>query len=165
KRQPAPDAAGPVGLVDWKFNGWAKYDNHRHDDRLPAKIARWLGIPRWMAQTEQGGRRARVVMEGGAIEVTGRGTLLTTEECLLSEVQARNPGLDRDAIERIFADYLGVRHVVWLGRGIDGDDTHGHVDDLARFVAPRTVVTVVETRTGDLNHAPLQDNLRRLRTS
>ena len=105
--------------------------------RLPRKFERWLKLRRWVPRVEQGGQPVRVVMEGGAIDVNGRGTLLTTEECLLGEVQARNPGLDRAAIERIFADYLGVRHVVWLGRGIDGDDTHGHVDDLARFVDPR----------------------------
>ena len=102
-------------------------------------------------------------MEEGAIDVNGRGTLLTTEECLLGDVQARNPGLDRSAIEKVFADYLGIRHVVWLGRGIDGDDTHGHVDDLARFVDPQTVVTVVEPRADDPNREPLQENLRRLK--
>jgi agmatine deiminase len=161
----ASGATDPVGLVDWKFNGWSKYDNHRRDDRLAGKVARWLGVPRWIAHAEQGGARARVVMEGGAFDVNGRGTLLTTEECLLGEVQARNPGLDRAGIERVFAHYLGVRHVVWLGRGINGDDTHGHVDDLARFVEPRTVVTAVEPRAGDPNHEPLLDNLRRLQTA
>jgi agmatine deiminase len=160
--QPETASNEPVGLVDWKFNAWAKYENHRRDDRLPRRFERWLGLPRWTPRVEQGGQRVRVVMEGGAIDVNGRGTLLTTEECLLSEVQARNPGLDRAAIEAIFADYLGVRHVVWLGRGIDGDDTHGHVDDLARFVDPQTVVTVVEPRADDPNHEPLQENLRRL---
>jgi agmatine deiminase len=104
-------------------------------------------------------------MEGGAIDVNGQGTLLTTEECLLGEVQARNPGLDRAALEQIFANYLGARHVVWLGRGIRGDDTHGHVDDLARFVEPRTVVTAIEPRDNDPNHDPLQDNFRRLQTA
>ena len=112
-----------------------------------------------------GGRPVRVVMEGGAIDVNGRGTLLTTEECLLGEVQARNPGLGREEVERVLADYLGARHVIWLGRGIDGDDTHGHVDDLARFVGPRTVVTVVEPRADDPNHEPLQENLERLRAA
>ena len=165
KDEPASDATDRVGLVDWKFNGWAKYDNHRRDNRLPRKLARWLGLPRWVPRVEQGGDRVRVVMEGGAIDVNGRGTLLTTEECLLGEVQARNPGLDRAALEQVFADYLGVTHVVWLGRGIDGDDTHGHVDDLARFVDPRTVVTVVEPRADDPNHEPLQDNLRRLQAA
>jgi agmatine deiminase len=163
KDEPATDVPERVGLIDWKFNGWAKYDNHRHDNRLPRRLSRWLGFRRWVPRVERNGRRARVVMEGGAIDVNGRGTLLTTEECLLGEVQARNPGLDREALEQIFAGYLGVTHVVWLGRGINGDDTHGHVDDLARFVDPRTVVTVVEPRVDDPNHEPLQDNLSRLR--
>jgi agmatine deiminase len=163
---PASGTAAEVGLVDWKFNGWAKYDNHRRDDRLPRKIARWLDLPRSTPRLEEDGkRRRRVVMEGGAIDVDGRGTLLATEECLLGEVQARNPGLDRAGLERVFADYLAVRHVVWLGRGIDGDDTHGHVDDIARFVAPRIVVAVVESRPDDPNHIPLHENLRRLQAA
>ena len=149
----------PVGLVGWKFNGWAKYDNHRRDSRLPRKLERWLERPRWVPRVEQGGKRVRVVMEGGAIDVNGRGSLLTTEECLLGDVQAHNPGLDRVGIEQVFADYLGVRHVIWLGRGIHGDDTHGHVDDLARFVALTTVVTVVEPNADDPNHEPLRENL------
>jgi agmatine deiminase len=163
KRSAAVHSADSVGVVEWKFNGWSKYANHRRDARLPAKVARWLGVPRWVPRVEQGGRRARVVMEGGAIDVNGRGTLLATEECLLGEVQTRNPGLDRAGIERIFAEYLGARHVVWLGRGIQGDDTHGHIDDIARFVGPRTVVAAVESSALDPNHEPLQDNLRRLK--
>jgi agmatine deiminase len=160
---PAAAMAAEVGLVDWKFNGWAKYDNHRHDDRLPRKFARWLDLPRCSPRVDRDDRgKKRVVMEGGAIDVNGWGTLLATEECLLDEVQARNPGLERADLERVFADYLGVRHVVWLGRGIAGDDTHGHVDDIARFVAPKTVVAAVESRSDDPNHEPLQDNLRRL---
>jgi agmatine deiminase len=152
-----------VGLVDWRFNGWAKYDNHDRDNRLPRKIAHWLESPRWLPRIE--GKTAghpRVVMEGGAIDVNGRGTLLATEECLLSATQARNPALDRAGLEQIFADFLGVSHVVWLGRGIAGDDTHGHVDDIARFVGPHTVVSVVEPHADDPNHEPLADNLRRL---
>ncbi len=101
----------------------------------------------------------------GAIDVNGRGTLLTTEECLSSDVQARNPGLDRAAIEQIFADNLAVRNVIWLNQGIVGDDTHGHVDDLAWFVDPTTVVTVVESKTADPNYEPLQENLRRLESA
>jgi agmatine deiminase len=161
----ADDDPDRLGLIDWKFNAWAKYENYRADRRLPRKLAKWLGLRRWVPRVEQGGRRVRVVMEGGAIDVNGCGSLLTTEECLLGEVQARNPGIDRTALERVLGDYLGVRHVVWLGRGIDGDDTHGHVDDLARFVDARTVVTVVEPRVDDPNHEPLQENLRRLRSA
>jgi agmatine deiminase len=161
----APAGDDRIGLVDWKFNAWAKYEDYHRDNRLPRRMARWLRKRRWVPEVEQGGRRWRVVMEGGAIDVNGRGTLLTTEECLLSEVQARNPGLDRAELERIFEQYLAVTHVVWLGRGIDGDDTHGHVDDLARFVGPQTVVAVVEPNTDDPNHEPLQDNLHRLETA
>jgi agmatine deiminase len=117
----APDAEGALGLIDWKFNGWAKYDNFSRDNRLPRKMARWLGLWRWAPRVEQGGRRVRVVMEGGAIDVNGRGTLLATEECLLSDTQARNPTLDRSQIEQVFADSLAASHVVWLGRGIEGD--------------------------------------------
>ena len=151
-----------VGMVDWKFNAWAKYDNHRDDNRLPRRLGRHLGLRRWAPRAEVDGKSTRVVLEGGAIDVNGRGTLLTTEECLLGEVQARNPGLGREGIERALAEYLGARHVVWLGRGIMGDDTHGHVDDIARFVDERTVVTVVEPRESDPNHGPLADNLSRL---
>jgi agmatine deiminase len=163
--RPGTDAAAPerrVGLIDWRFNAWAKYDNHHHDNRIPRTLARRLVLKRWVPKVEVEGVPRRVVMEGGALDVNGLGTLLTTEECLLSTVQARNPGLDRAGLERVFADFLGVRHVVWLDRGIDGDDTHGHVDDLARFVDPRTVVTVVEPRTSDPNHEPLRENWRRL---
>jgi agmatine deiminase len=102
-------------------------------------------------------------LEGGSIDVNGQGLLLTTEECLLSPVQERNPGIDRANLERVLADYLGVRKVLWLGQGIAGDDTHGHVDDLARFVAPRKMVAVVETNPQDVNFRPLQENLERLR--
>ncbi|MFO0909392.1 MAG: agmatine deiminase family protein [Isosphaeraceae bacterium] len=161
-----PGAAEPGerrALLDWKFNGWAKYDDHEHDDRLPRRVQDVLDLRTWEPRVEVEGSRKRVVMEGGAIDVNGRGTLLTTEECLLSEVQQRNPFLDRAGYERLFADYLGIRHVIWLGQGIDGDDTHGHVDDLARFVGPSTVVTVVEPRASDVNHERLEDNHRRLR--
>src|SRR5262249_3965140 len=134
-----PGGTDRIGLIEWKFNAWAKYDNYYDDRRLPRRLSRWLGLPRWIPRVEQGGRPVRVVMEGGAIDVNGRGSVLTTEECLLGEVQARNPGLGGEDVERVLADYLDARHVIWLGRGIAGDDTHGHVDDLARFVDPRTV--------------------------
>ena len=105
----------------------------------------------------------RVVLEGGSIDVNGRGTLLTTEECLLSKTQERNPGFTREDYAEIFRNYLGVRNVLWLNRGIAGDDTHGHVDDLTRFVSPTTVVTVVEEDRTDANYDPLQENLARLK--
>jgi agmatine deiminase len=105
----------------------------------------------------------RVVLEGGSIEVNGQGTLITTEECLLSRVQQRNPGFRRQDYEQVFVTYLGIRQVIWLGRGIAGDDTHGHVDDITRFVSPGKIVTMVEPNRNDKNHEPLADNLRRLK--
>lgn len=157
------EPAGAVGMVNWKFNAWAKYDNYHEDKRLGRRIARKTGLRRWVPRVEVGGVAHRVVLEGGSIDVNGKGTLLTTEECLLSDVQARNPNLDREGIERVFADYLGATNVVWLGRGVRGDDTHGHIDDIARFVDAKTVVAAVEPDPADPNHEPLRDNLRRLR--
>jgi agmatine deiminase len=154
------DAAGRVAVTDWHFNAWAKYDNWQRDDALPAFLARTLGMQRWAPEV----RGRRVVLEGGSIDVNGAGLLLTTEECLLSPVQARNPSLTKEELERALADYLGATRVLWLGRGIAGDDTHGHIDDLARFVAPGAVVTVVEDDPGDVNYEPLQENLERLRS-
>lgn len=151
------DGADLIAL-DWHFNAWAKYDNWHDDDELPRRVADHLGVERVQPYA---GRR-RVVLEGGSIDVDGDGLLLTTEECLLSDVQARNPGLTREQLEGVFREYLGVREVVWLNRGICGDDTHGHVDDIARFVAPRTVVAAVENDRGDANHEPLAENLERL---
>jgi agmatine deiminase len=157
------ESISPVAMINWKFNAWAKYENHQQDKRLGRRIARKTGLHRWAPRAEVRGVPRRVVLEGGAIDVNGKGTLLTTEECLLSQVQARNPGLGREGIERVFADYLGVSNVIWLGRGVLGDDTHGHVDDIARFVDARTVVAAVESDVDDPNHEPLQDNLHRLR--
>jgi agmatine deiminase len=151
---------GDLGLVNWRFNGWAKYPNHRRDDAVPDRLARRLGRPQWKPAV--GARR--IVLEGGSIDVNGRGTLLTTEECLLSPVQARNPGLDRAALEQVLGAHLGIRKVLWLNRGIAGDDTHGHVDDLARFVDPRTVVVVAEDDPTDANYEPLRENRARLAT-
>lgn len=150
---------GEVGATHWSFNGWGKYANWKKDNAVCGRLKRTLKVPMWQPMAD--GRH--VVLEGGSIDVNGAGLMLTTEECLLSPVQARNPGLERADLERLFVDYLGIRKVLWLGKGIDGDDTHGHIDDLARFVGPRTVVTVVEKNTADPNHVPLQDNLRRLK--
>jgi agmatine deiminase len=149
---------GEVALTNWRFNAWAKYPNWRNDDAVADRLETILKLPAWKPTV----RRRRVVLEGGSIDVSGDGLLLTTEECLLSNVQERNPGLGRADLEQVFADYLGVRKVLWLASGIAGDDTHGHVDDLARFVAPRTVVTVVEKNAADPNYLPLEENLRRL---
>ncbi len=116
-------------------------------------------------RTARNGAKQRVVLEGGSIDTNGQGVLLTTEECMLSEVQQRNPGLSRELMERVFYDYLGIDQVVWLGRGIAGDDTHGHVDDISRFVGPETILTAVEPETSDSNHEPLAENLARLKAA
>jgi agmatine deiminase len=145
---------GEVAITDWEFNGWAKYGNSAADNAAPAFIAGQLHLRRWAPG---------MVLEGGSIDVNGTGKLLTTEECLLSDVQARNPGMSRQQIERAMARYLGVNDVIWLGQGIAGDDTHGHIDDLARFTSADTVVTIVERDRSSENYEPLQENLARLR--
>jgi agmatine deiminase len=156
---------GELGINSWRFNGWAKYEDWRRDDKVPARVAQRLRIRRYRAPTRNGSRNTPVVvLEGGSIDVNGAGCLLTTEECLLSPVQERNPGMTRADYEQVFARYLGIAKTLWLGRGIAGDDTHGHVDDLARFVGPRTVVVMEEDDPRDANYAPLQENLERLRS-
>jgi agmatine deiminase len=157
---------GEIALTDWRFNAWAKYDDWHNDDKLPARAAKLLKLPSWQPTvTLANGKQHRVVLEGGSIDTNGDGTLLTTEECLLSEVQQRNPGLSRAQIESVLHDYLGIEQVLWLNRGIAGDDTHGHVDDITRFVARDVIVTAVEPDTSDSNHQPLAENLARLKAA
>ena len=145
----------PMAVLKWQFTGWAKYPNHRRDNAVVAKLCSRGDLPADVVETS-------VVLEGGSIDVNGLGCLLTTEECLLSKVQERNPGFSRKDYEAVFARYLGVRKALWSGRGIAGDDTHGHVDDLARFVGPRTVVATVGVDSRDANYRPLQANRDRL---
>jgi agmatine deiminase len=159
------DRQDPIAVTNWRFNAWAKYPDWKLDDQLPARVARKLKMKHFPAVIQREGKPYHVVLEGGGIDVNGRGLMLTTEECLLSRVQQRNPGLSRQDLERVFADYLGVDKVIWMGRGIAGDDTHGHVDDIARFVAADTVVTVLEPSRADANYEPLQNNLQRLRAA
>jgi agmatine deiminase len=155
------DGQGRVGVVKWHFNAWAKYDNWKRDNNATGRIVKHLGRQHFRLSATRGGRP--VVLEGGSIDVNGQGLLMTTEECLLSDVQQRNPGFTRQDYEEVFAEYLGIEKVLWLGRGIAGDDTHGHIDDLARFVAPNRVVTAVEDNPAEDNYRPLQENLERLR--
>jgi len=159
------NAEGQVAITDWRFNAWAKYSDWHRDDQVPGHAAELLGLPAWQPTVEVGGGQRRLVLEGGSIDTNGQGTLLTTEECLLSEVQQRNPDVSREQLEHAFNDYLGIAQVIWLGRGIAGDDTHGHVDDITRFVGATTILTAVEPNTSDYNHRPLAENLARLKAA
>jgi agmatine deiminase len=153
------DPSGQVWLANWSFNGWAKYDNWQHDAKVGSAIAKLAGLGRIEPRRADG---ERIVLEGGGIEVNGEGLMLVTEEWLLSDDQVRNPGLTREDYEAIFREWLGVRHTIWLGEGCVGDDTHGHTDDVARFVSEDTVVLTFEEDPSDENHARSLDNLRRL---
>ena len=152
--------AGEIAFNNFQFNGWAKYPNHKKDAAVVTKANKKLKRRIWQPLHKS----HRVILEGGSIDVNGRGTLLTTEECLLSKVQERNPGFAKQDYTELFREYLGVTNVLWLKNGIAGDDTHGHVDDLTRFVNPTTVVTIVEEDSHDSNYAPLQENLALLKT-
>jgi len=151
-----------VAITNWKFNAWAKYPNWHHDDRIPAHVAK---LYKTMPSFEPAINGKRLVLEGGSIDVNGAGLMLTTEECLLSDVQQRNPGVSREQLEEVFRDYLGIEQTLWLNRGCSGDDTHGHVDDIARFVAPNTVLAAIEPNPADENHLPLAENLDRLHSA
>jgi agmatine deiminase len=153
------NSKGETAATNWHFNAWAKYDDWKKDDTANEKLATKLKWKMWSPMH----RGRRVVLEGGSIDVNGLGTMLTTEECLLSSIQARNPGVTRKELTAIFLDYFSVTNILWLKNGIAGDDTHGHVDDLARFVNPTTVVTVVENDPSEANYQPLQENLALLR--
>jgi agmatine deiminase len=156
----------PIAAVEWRFNGWAKYGNYARDQRFARKAAKRLCSRRFKPRFELAGKRRRVVLEGGAIDSNGKGTILATEECLLSEeISQRNPGLTRETYEAVFNEFLGARTIIWLGRGIVGDDTHGHVDDIARFVDEGTVVAAVESNPNDPNHDLLRENLERLQAA
>lgn len=152
---------GSLEWMNWQFNAWAKYDNFAHDEKVGAAMARITGAP--LVQPERPDGKGRVVLEGGGIETDGSGTMLVTEEWLLSDVQVRNPGLSREDYEQIFRETLGIRHTIWLGEGCVGDDTHGHIDDIARFVAPGVIVLAYEADPADdENHRRSVDNMRRL---
>ena len=145
-------AEEPLALNDWVFNGWGgKYRSYENDDRVTREIASLLNIPVFDHE---------IVLEGGSIEVNGRGTCLTTEQCLLNK--NRNPHMGRGQIEQFLEQSLGVRQVIWLGDGIAGDDTDGHIDDIARFVNPSTIVCILESNPQDPNYRPLQENFERL---
>ena len=184
----AKNSAANLAILNWKFNAWAKYLNWHLDDQLPHRVAQLYHLPEIKpevppapfdpkgkpgspasALARRGGKPHRIVLEGGSIDTNGAGILLTTEECLLSEIQQRNPGLGDETstqrfLEQAFHDHLGIDQTLWLPRGCAGDDTHGHIDDIARFVAPNTILACVEPNPADPNHLTLAENLDRLRS-
>jgi agmatine deiminase len=176
KKIDGPDSnrSEDLAVTNWKFNAWAKYSNWRRDDQVPDRVAKLYNIPEIKPEAQPAPvgpkpRPYRIVLEGGSIDCNGAGVLLTTEECLLSDVQQRNPGLGTESetrahLERAFHEFLGIDQTLWLNRGCAGDDTHGHIDDIARFVAEDTILTCVEPSTADENHLPLAENLDRLRS-
>lgn len=155
------DAADKPAALHWRFNAWAKYPNYTLDATVAEKAAthenRAIVVPKHKGR--------HVVMEGGAIDVNGEGVILTTEECLLSKEQCRNPGFTHEDYEAIFAKYYGATHTIWLGKGVVGDDTHGHVDDLARFASANTIVAIRESNPKDENYSALEDNWKRLQAA
>jgi agmatine deiminase len=152
---------GSIECIAWQFNAWAKYENYASDAKIARRVAELAELPVTVAQRPDGA--GPLVLEGGGIETDGRGTLLVTEEWLLSDAQVRNPGMTREMYEQAFNEYLGIRSTIWLGEGCVGDDTHGHIDDIARFTDPHTIVLAYEIDPADENHARSVDNLKRLR--
>ncbi len=151
--------AGQLELLHWRFNAWAKYDNYQKDAQVPNAIEKIMHLPRVEPVRGNGDR---IVLEGGGIEVDGRGRVLVTEEWLLSDVQVRNPGMTREEYEIAFAKYLGTNETIWLGEGAVGDDTHGHIDDIARFSSEDTVLLAFERDPADENHRRSADNMKRI---
>ncbi|MCB0666685.1 MAG: agmatine deiminase family protein [Saprospiraceae bacterium] len=153
------DHAQKRKAIKFGFNGWAKYDNFKKDRKIPDVVAGELEIPLEAAKEND----HIIILEGGAIDYNGQGTLVTTEECLLHPtVQVRNPGFTREKYASVFQKYLGINQVIWLGEGIEGDDTHGHVDDICRFINPHTVVLAEEKDSHDYNHRVLEANREKL---
>lgn len=152
-----------LGAVKWRFDGWNRYPDHQLDDRAGITVAQQATSRVWFPEVTVRGRTRRVTLEGGSIDVDGVGTLLTTEECLLTSQRARHRSLGQRGSEALFARYLGVKKTIWLERGIVGDDTSGHVDDFARFVGNQRVVLATESRQRDPNHRILAAARERLR--
>ncbi len=148
-------------LVNWGFNGWAKYKNFGHDNKICSKIKKYVRLSSITPTI----KNKRIILEGGSIDVNGKGILLTTRECLQSNIQVRNPGLKKKEYEYIFKKYLGIKEVLWLNKGIAGDDTHGHIDDIARFVSKKKIFLAHESNKNDINYKPLKENYEIIKKS
>ncbi len=152
-------------ILNFKFNGWSKYKDFQKDDKLNLKISKITKIKKVEPLIKVKNRFKKIVLEGGSIDINGKGTIILTKECLLSKVQERNPGITKLKLENALKDYLNVSNFIWLNRGIDGDDTHGHVDDITRFVSQNTIMTAVENNRKDKNYKRLKENLKILKKS
>ena len=152
-------------ILDFKFTGWAKYKNFKNDNKINNKIGKIKNLRRISPQIKKNSITRKVVMEGGAFDVNGSGSILLTEECLLSKVQERNKNFKKKDYEKLFRKYLNIKNFIWLKKGIVGDDTHGHVDDITRFVSRSTVMTAVEIDNKDKNYENLNENLKILKKS
>ena len=152
-------------LLDWKFNAWAKYKNYKYDNAINKKLNKIKNLELIKPKFKIQKKFKDIVLEGGSIDVNGKGTIITTKECLLSKVQQRNPGLKKKDIESIFNKYLGAKNTIWLNKGIAGDDTHGHIDDIARFIDTNKIFLAYEYNKKDKNFKPLDENYKILNIS
>ena len=152
-------------LLDWKFNAWAKYNNYKYDNAINKKLNKIKNLELIKPKFKIQKKFKDIVLEGGSIDVNGKGTIITTKECLLSKVQQRNPGLKKKDIESIFNKYLGAKNTIWLNKGIAGDDTHGHIDDIARFIDTNKIFLAYEYNKKDKNFKPLNENYKILNIS
>ncbi len=167
--------SGPIFLINKKckkkiilnfvFNGWAKYKNYKNDNKINDKLSKIIKLKKINPAIKKNGKSRKVTMEGGAFDVNGAGTILLTEECLLSKIQERNKKFNKKDYEEIFNKYLNIKNFIWLKKGIIGDDTHGHVDDISRFVSRNTIMTAIEKNKNDKNYKNLNENLKILKKS
>ena len=167
--------SGPIFLINKKykkkiilnfvFNGWAKYKNYKNDNKINDKLSKIIKLKKINPAIKKNGKSRKVTMEGGAFDVNGAGTILLTEECLLSKIQERNKKFNKKDYEEMFNKYLNIKNFIWLKKGIIGDDTHGHVDDISRFVSRNTIMTAIEKNKNDKNYKNLNENLKILKKS
>ena len=152
-------------ILDFKFNGWSKYSNFVNDDKITNKISKIIKLKKIRPIIKKNGNLIKVIMEGGAFDVNGTGSMILTEECLLSKIQERNKNFKKEDYEKLFNKYLNIKNFIWLKKGIIGDDTHGHVDDISRFVSKNTIMTAIESNKKDKNYKNLNENLKILKKS
>ena len=152
-------------ILDFKFNGWSKYSNFVNDDKITNKISKIIKLKKIKPIIKKNGNLIKVIMEGGAFDVNGTGSIILTEECLLSKIQERNKNFQKKDYEKLFNKYLNIKNFIWLKKGIKGDDTHGHIDDISRFVSKNTIMTAIESNKKDKNYKNLNENLKILKKS